>query len=94
MNILREWYERYISDPQVVILGVSLVVVFVVVLTFGQMLAPVLASIVIAYLLDGAVEKTHQLGAPRLSAVTLVFILFMSFLIFALFCWCRVCHTR
>lgn len=85
MNILREWYERYISDPHVVILGVSLVVVFVVILTLGQMLAPVLAAVVIAYLLDGAVEKTHQLGAPRISAVTLVFILFMSFLMFALF---------
>ena len=85
MNILREWYDRYISDPQVVILGVSLVVGFVIILTFGRMLAPVLASIVIAYLLDGAVEKTHQLGAPRISAVTLVFILFMSFLVFALF---------
>ena len=84
MNILREWYEHYISDPQVVILGVALVVIFVVILTFGQMLAPVLASIVIAYLLDGAVEKTHQLGAPRISAVTLVFILFMTFLVFAL----------
>jgi len=85
MNILREWYERYISDPHVVILGVALVVGFVVIMTLGQMLAPVLASIVIAYLLDGAVEKTHQLGAPRISAVTLVFILFMSFLVFALF---------
>ncbi|MCG6900738.1 MAG: AI-2E family transporter [Gammaproteobacteria bacterium] len=84
MNILREWYERYISDPHVVILGVALVIVFMVILTFGQMLAPVLAAIVIAYLLDGAVEKTHQLGAPRISAVTLVFILFMSFLVFTL----------
>ena len=84
MNILHEWYERFTSDPHVVILSVSLVVVFVVILTFGQMLAPVLASIVIAYLLDGAVEKTHQLGAPRISAVVLVFILFMSFLVFAL----------
>jgi putative permease len=85
MNILREWYDRYISDPQVVILGVALIVGFLVVVTFGKMLAPVLASIVIAYLLDGAVEKTQQLGAPRISAVVLVFILFMSFLVFALF---------
>jgi len=84
MNILREWYNRYISDPQVVILGVALVVGFVVVLTFGQMLAPVLASIVIAYLLDGAVQKMNRMGAPRFSAVVLVFILFMSFLVFAL----------
>ena len=85
MNILREWYDRYISDPQVVILAVALIIGFLVVVTFGKMLAPVLASIVIAYLLDGAVEKTHQLGAPRISAVVLVFILFMSFLVFALF---------
>ena len=55
MNILREWYDRYISDPHVVILGVSLVVGFVVIMIFGKMLAPVLATIVIAYLLDGAV---------------------------------------
>jgi putative permease len=85
MNILREWYERYISDPQVVILGVALILGFVFVMIFGKMLAPVLASIVIAYLLDGAVEKTRQLGAPRISAVVLVFLLFMSFLVFALF---------
>jgi len=84
MNILREWYVRYIADPQVVILGIALLVGFVVVLNFGRMLAPVLASIVIAYLLDGAVQKMRQLGAPRISAVVLVFILFMTFLVFAL----------
>jgi len=85
MNVLREWYDRHISDPQVVILGVLLVTGSVVMLTLGQMLAPVLAGVVIAYLLDGVVEKCQQLGAPRLSAVVLVFLLFMSFLVFALF---------
>jgi putative permease len=84
MNVLREWYDRHISDPQVVILGVLLVAGSVVMLTLGQMLAPVLAGVVIAYLLDGVVEKCQQLGAPRLSAVVLVFMLFLSFLVFAL----------
>jgi putative permease len=83
MNILREWYERYFSDPQVIILGVLLLIGFVVMFTVGQMIAPVLAAVVIAYLLDGLVEKCHRLGAPHLSAVTLVFVLFMSFLVFA-----------
>jgi putative permease len=83
MNILREWYERYFSDPQVVILGVLLLIGFVVMFTVGQMIAPVLAAVVIAYLLDGVVEKFQRLGAPRVSAVTLVFVLFMSFLVFA-----------
>ena len=83
MNILHIWYHRYFSDPQVVILGVLLLAGFAVILTFGQMLAPVLAGIVIAYLLDGVVEKCTRLGAPRISAVVLVYVLFMSFILFA-----------
>ena len=63
MNVLREWYDRYISVPQVVILGVLLVTGFVVMLTLGQMLAPVLAGVVIAYLLDGVVEKCSEMGS-------------------------------
>lgn len=85
MNIVYEWYHRTMSDPQAVILAVLLAAGFIVMLTLGQMLAPVLAGVVIAYLLDGVVEKIHQLGAPRFTAVLLVFVLFMSFLVFALF---------
>lgn len=84
MNILREWYSRYSSDPQVVILAVLLIVGFIVVLTMGDMLAPVIVGAIIAYLLDGVVEKCQHLGAPRISAVILVFILFLTFLLFAL----------
>jgi putative permease len=57
---------------------------FVVMMTLGEMLAPVMAGVIVAYLLDGVVEKCRRLGAPRLSAVILVFLLFMSFLVFAL----------
>jgi putative permease len=84
MNILSQWYNRYVSDPQVVILALLLAGGFIVMLTLGKMLAPVLAGVVIAYLLDGVVEKCHRLGAPRLTAVVLVFLLFMSFLVFTL----------
>lgn len=84
MNILRAWYSRYSSDPQVVILAVLLVISFIVILTMGEMLAPVIVGAIIAYLLDGVVEKCHRLGAPRLSAVILVFILFLTFFMFAL----------
>ena len=60
MNILSQWYNRYVSDPQVVILAVLLAAGFLVMLTLGQMLAPVLAGVVIAYLLDGVVYKLHR----------------------------------
>ena len=83
MNIVTQWYRRYVSDPQVVILAVLLAAGFLVMLTLGQMLAPVLAGVVIAYLLDGVVEKCHRMGMPRLPAVIIVFLLFMTFMVFA-----------
>ncbi len=83
MNIVTEWYHRYVSDPQVVILAVLLAAGFIITLTLGQMLAPVLAGVVIAYLLDGVVEKFNRMGMPRLPAVVLVFLVFMTFVVFA-----------
>ena len=56
---------------------------FIITLTLGQMLAPVLAGVVIAYLLDGVVEKFNRMGMPRLPAVVLVFLVFMTFVVFA-----------
>jgi Predicted permease len=43
----------------------------------GDMLAPVLASIVIAYLLEGLVAPLERLGLPRMVAVVIVFVLFL-----------------
>lgn len=42
----------------------------------GDMLLPVLAALVIAYLLEGLVAPLQRLGMPRMVAVGIVFILF------------------
>ncbi len=85
MKPIRDWFERYFSDPQVVILALLLVVGFAVVLTVGDMLLPVLAGVVIAYLLEGIAALMERKGVPRLAAVLLVFSLFMAFLVFVIF---------
>lgn len=84
MNIVYEWYQRIVSDPQAMTLVILLTGGFLVLLMLGQMLMPVLAGVVVAYLLDGLVEKLYRLGMPRVLSVFLVFLLFLSFLIFAL----------
>ena len=84
-DIFKVWYNRYFSDPQAVILLVLLVVGFTIVLTLGDMLAPVLASIVIAYLLESIVQKMKRWGARRRNAVVLVWLVFVTFLIFLVF---------
>lgn len=85
MQFLTDWFRRYFSDPQVVFLSLVLLIGFGVVLTMGNMLMPVLASVVIAYLLEGPVGLIQRLGTPRLMAVILVFFAFLTFLSLALF---------
>ncbi len=85
MQVITDWFRRYFSDPQVVFLAVALVIGFAVVLSMGYMLAPALASIVIAYLLEGLVGFLQRQGWPRLGAVMLVYIAFIAFLVTVLF---------
>ncbi len=85
MQVIANWFRRYFSDPQIVFLTVILLLGFAVVLTMGDMLAPVLASIVIAYLLQGVVAFLQRHGWPRLAAVLLVYIAFMLFVALILF---------
>ncbi len=79
MNIVSNWLQRNLSDPQIVFLALLLVILFAVVLTMGDMLAPVLASIVIAYLLEGLVGQLERRGLPRLPSVILVYVFFLLF---------------
>ena len=81
LEVLNSWYRKYFSDPQAVILTVILVVGFTVVLTMGKMLTPVLAAVVIAYLLEGIVRYLQQHSVPRLGAVIIVFIAFFVFIV-------------
>jgi len=84
VDLIRQWFKRHFSDPQVVILALVLLLGFVVVITMGKMLAPVLAALVLAYLLDGIVAALQRLGVPPLVAVVLVFLSFVVVLVFAL----------
>lgn len=85
MQVLTDWFRRYFSDPQIVFLAVALLVGFAIVLTMGNMLAPVLASIVIAYLLEGLVSILQRYGWPRFASVLLVYTFFILFLGLVLF---------
>ena len=85
MKIISDWFQRFFDDPQTVILTVVLVLGASVILIMGQDLAPVLASLVIAYLLEGVVQLLQRrLRLPRLLATVVVFVLFIAFVLFLL----------
>ncbi len=85
IEYLRNWYRRNFSDPQVVILALFIIVGFAIVLLAGDLLAPLLASIVIAYVLDGAVEILRRGKIPRFLAFGLVYFAFIALLLIIIF---------
>ncbi|HJR30674.1 MAG TPA: AI-2E family transporter [Pseudomonas sp.] len=80
-KVLRDWIQRYFSDEEAVVLAVLLFLAFTAVLTLGGMLAPVLAGMVLAYLMQGLVVTLERLRLPGGAAVGLVFALFMGLLL-------------
>ncbi len=78
IEILKKWYERHFSNPQVVILALLLITGFTIVIAFGDMLMPVLVAIVIAYMLEAPVMKLQARGMGRQIASIVVFTLFFA----------------
>lgn len=85
MEPIRSWFQRHFSDPQVVMLAALLLVGFLVVIYMGNMLAPVLAAVVIAYLLEGLVLFSARHNTPRWLAVLIVYCTFLAFFVVVLF---------
>ena len=75
--LITNWIKRHFSDPQVVFLGGFLVVLLAVLLLAGRMMAPVVAAVIIAYLLEGLIAPLQRLAVPRLFAVLVIYLGFL-----------------
>lgn len=82
LKTLEQWYYRYLSDPQAVVLAFLLIAGFAIIIYMGEMLMPALAALVIAYLLEGVVRFMQAHNAKRIRAVVLVFSVFIAFVVF------------
>ena len=85
MEQIKQWFNRLLVNPEALALVGTLLVGFVVILWVGDVLSPVLASIVIAYLLEGMVTKLQSVGLVRKWSVIVSFGLFMALLSYMVF---------
>ncbi|MDO6708456.1 AI-2E family transporter [Photobacterium sp. 1_MG-2023] len=85
LEMISRWYQRRFSDPHAVSLVAILLVGFITIYFFGNLIAPLLAAIVLAYLLEWPVMYLTRLRVPRTLAVTLVLLLFSGLMVMAVF---------
>lgn len=85
MRLITDWFRRTFSDPQIVFLSLVLLVSTGVILGLGDLLAPVLASAVIAYLLEDVAARLDRWRVPRWLSASLALVLFALCLTVLLF---------
>ena len=85
LHSVSESIKRFLPNSQAVALAIILFASYILIYSLSNILMPVFASIVFAYLLEGLVGKAEKRGLPRLPAVYLVFSAFMTCLGFLLF---------
>ena len=85
LKTLKEMYCRWFSDPQSAVLLLTILAVAAVITIMGETIAPVLVSIVIAYLLNGIMVRLERHGVSHILAVNLVSLFFTGVVLVALF---------
>ncbi|RKS87541.1 putative permease [Orbus hercynius] len=78
LKLLMDWYRRRFSDPNAASLMIVIILLFISIYFFNQILLPVIIAIVLSYLLNTPVNLLHKKGIPRTLAVTIVLLLFIS----------------
>ena len=77
LNMFRNWVNQRFSDPQIIILWVLLISGFLIIVYLGDMLTPVFAGLIIAYLLEGVVATLQKIKIPRKISVLFAFLIFI-----------------
>ncbi|MGH8547344.1 MAG: AI-2E family transporter [Methylococcales bacterium] len=94
IKFFQDWVSRVFPNSQAISLAVLLVLGFFLVIYLSDILMPVFASGVIAYLLEGLVSFSESKGFPRRLSVWVVYVAFLAFLTFILFALLPVLYQQ
>lgn len=78
LEIFHKWYRRYLFEEESVLLLVLLAVAVLLLMTMGDILAPILAAIVLAYLMQGMATRLQRRGLPQAVGVSIAYLIFIG----------------
>ena len=78
LDIFHKWYSRYLFEEESVLLLVLLTIGVVMLMTIGDIIAPVLAALVLAFLMAGISTRLESRGVPQWLGVSVAYIVFIG----------------
>lgn len=85
INILKQWYQRYFTDPQTVMFAFILIFGALLIVIMNAHLMPILIGIIIAYLFEGLVIRLNQISLNRTIAASIVTTIILAAIVLTLF---------
>ena len=86
LDVLRKWFDNIFTDEESLILLLIVLAGLAIVVMMGGILAPFIASAIVAFLLQGLVATLQRWGAPGWCALLVTYLLFIGvFLITLIF---------
>lgn len=80
-KILGNWLHRYLGNEEAVLLALLMAVVLAAIIWFADVMGPLLAALVLAFLLQGIVARLERLRVPHILAVWTAFLGFIGLLL-------------
>lgn len=84
IKIFRRWLDQIFVEEESIILLLLLASSMVVLITMGNMLAPAITSLILAFMMQGLIGQLTSRNVPQWAAVTIAFIIFVGTFLTAL----------
>ncbi|MEX1058312.1 MAG: AI-2E family transporter [Natronospirillum sp.] len=81
LKVFERIYHRYFSDDEAVILALVLVISTLLIWLFGRIMTPVIAALIVAYVLAPIMDRMVRWHVPQLLAASILALLFLGFLL-------------
>ena len=84
IKVLSRWVERYFGEEEAVLVAVIILSSLAILLTLGTVLAPMIAAIIISFLMQGLVLRLRNWGLSHIFAVSIAFLILISSVVVSL----------
>ncbi len=78
LNIFKKWMDEHFADEEAIILLLLLFLGFTVILTMGDVVTPVIAALILAFLLQGMISRLERWRVPRPLALLITVLFFLG----------------
>lgn len=78
LGMVRNWFDRIFAEEETVVLLIIISVILLLILSLGHVLIPIIASTVLAFLMQGVIARLVAAGARPWLAMTIAYGLFIT----------------